>query len=70
MQDMRGLIRPVRAQERNMDSSLSAGVLQGKRTKRIRGMSFDTRCVKTGTRVMICTRVDSKGTGSKGHCDM
>lgn len=50
-----------------MDSSLSAGVLQGGKSKRIRGMSFDTRCVKTGTRVMICTRVDSKGTGSKGQ---
>lgn len=23
-------------------------------------MSFDTRCVKTGTRVMICTGVDSR----------
>lgn len=30
-------------------------------------MSFDTRCVKTGTRVMICTGVDSNGTGSKGQ---
>lgn len=50
-----------------MDSSLSVGVLQGEKKKSIRGMSFDTRCVKTGTRVMICTRVDSKGTGSKGQ---
>lgn len=51
-----------------MDSSLSAGVLRGGgKRKRIRGMSFDTRCVKTGTRVMICTRVDSKGTGTKGQ---
>jgi hypothetical protein len=41
-----------------MDSSLRV-VCKGEKEE-IRGMSFDTRCIKTGTRVMICTHVDSK----------